>query len=75
MLIKEEYKNQGKELSRDVAKIRIIRDAIAHGNFSFDENGFSFQNNKETATFSYPEFSNFLYKIENEFYNQRAKSF
>lgn len=70
ILIKEEYKNQRVDLSGDVAKIKVIRDAIAHGNFAIDENGYTFKNNKEILTLPYNEFSAFLHKIENEFYSQ-----
>ena len=69
ILIKEEYKDQRRELSGDIEKIKIIRDAIAHSNFTIDENGYSFENNKKKIALSYVEFTEFLHKIENEFYN------
>ncbi len=68
MLIKEEYKNQKKELSGDIEKIKIIRDAIAHGNFTIDENGYLFENDSNKIVLSYEDFSRFLHKIENDFY-------
>lgn len=70
ILIKEEYKNQRAELLGDVAKIKVIRDSIAHGNFSIDEMGYTFENNKNKLALSYEEFSVFLHKIENEFYSK-----
>jgi len=69
ILIKEEYKNQKKELSGDVEKIKIIRDAIAHSNFSISEKGYSFKNNKSCVDLTYEEFTEFLHRIENDFYN------
>lgn len=71
ILIKEEYKNNGVELSGDIATIKVIRDALVHGKFSIDNNGYTFENKKETLTLSYSEFSAFLHKIENAFYSQR----
>ncbi|MCZ6805016.1 MAG: hypothetical protein O7D86_14120 [Proteobacteria bacterium] len=69
ILIKEEYKNQKKDLSGDVKTIKIIRDAIAHHHFTIDEKGYTFENNKEKVSFTYQEFSVFLHRIENEFYS------
>jgi len=56
ILMKEEYKKQRKELSGDIEKIKIIRDAISHHNFSIDS--------------SYDEFISFLHKVENDFYTK-----
>ncbi len=70
ILIKEEYKNQKKELSGDVEKIKIIRDAIAHHKFSMNEQGYTFKNDKKTLYFTYENFNLFLHHIENEFYKQ-----
>ncbi len=71
ILIKEEYKNQKKELKGDIRKIKIMRDdAVSHNNFSIDKDGYSFKNNKEELKMTYPEFQIFLYKIENEFYKE-----
>lgn len=71
ILIKEEYKNKKDKLSGDVATIKVIRDAIAHGKFTIDKNGYTFEKNKGNITLSYSEFSAFIHKIENEFYSQR----
>ena len=71
MLIKEEYKNSKKELSGDVEKIKIIRDAIAHHKFKIDEQGYSFENDKGEVKFNYTEFTDFIHKIENEFYKAK----
>lgn len=70
ILIKEEYKNQKKELKDDIKKIKIMRDAVSHNNFYIDENGYSFKNNKGEIKMTYPEFQIFLHKIENEFYKE-----
>ena len=70
ILIKEEYKNQKKELSGDVKKIKTIRDAIAHSNFSISEKGYSFKNDKTHVDFTYEEFNAFLHRIENNFYRE-----
>jgi len=74
ILMKEEYKNQRQELSGDIKKIKIIRDAIVHHNFSIDENGYEFKNDKDTVSFSYKEFTDFLYKIENKFYSKNINN-
>lgn len=68
ILIKEEYKNQNKELINDIQKIKIMRDAVSHNNFSIDKNGYSFKNKKQELKMTYLEFQKFLHKIENEFY-------
>jgi len=68
ILMKEEYKNQKKALLGNVEKIKIIRDAIAHHNFSINEQGYIFKNDKKELSFSYEEFTKFLHEIENEFY-------
>ena len=71
ILMKEDYKNQKAELKGDVQKIKIIRDAIAHHQFTIDEQGYEFTNNSGTVSLSYDEFKKFIHKIENEFYGQR----
>lgn len=68
MLIKENYKNQKKELKRDIEKIKVIRDAVAHGNFKMDEKGYCFINEKSELRFTFQQFTDFIYKIENDFY-------
>ncbi|MDR3491505.1 MAG: hypothetical protein P4M12_05585 [Gammaproteobacteria bacterium] len=70
ILIKEEYKNQKKELNGDVEKIKIIRDSIVHHNFEIDENGYCFKNDKGTLYFSFEEFNGFLHRVENDFYTE-----
>lgn len=69
ILMKETYKNQKRELDGDIAKIKIIRDAVAHHRFSINEDGYIFENNKDEVSLSYTEFTEFIHKIENEFYN------
>jgi len=68
ILIKEEYKNQKKEFTEDIIKIKIIRDAIAHHKFKMTEDGYLFKNDKNEFKFTFEEFNNFLHRIENEFY-------
>jgi hypothetical protein len=68
IFIKETYKLRKKELTGDIKKIKIIRDAIAYNSFGYDENGYLFNNDKEEVSMSYEEFQKFLHKIENEFY-------
>ncbi|MCB4759279.1 MAG: hypothetical protein LGB58_00900 [Sulfurovum sp.] len=46
ILIKEEYRKQKKELSGDIKTIKIIRDAVAHGRFSIEEEGYIFSEKK-----------------------------
>ena len=72
ILMKETYKNQKAELKGDIAKIKVIRDAVAHNEFSINEQGYTFKNNKGTVIFSYAEFNKFLHKIENQFYSVNA---
>jgi len=68
ILIKEEYKNQKKEFTEDIIKIKTIRDAIAHHKFKMTEDGYLFKNDKDEVKFTFEEFNNFLHRIENEFY-------
>ena len=72
ILMKETYKNQKVELTGDIKKIKIIRDAVAHNKFSINEQGYSFKNNKEEVSFTYAEFNDFLHRIENNFYSENT---
>lgn len=69
ILIKENYKNQKKELFGNIKKIKIIRDSISHNSFQMNENGYIFKNDKEELAFTYDAFQVFLHEIENEFYS------
>ncbi len=71
ILIKENYKNSKKELEGDVKKNKIIRDAIAHHQFTMNSEGYEFKNDKETLFFTYEEFKEFIYSIENDFYTNK----
>lgn len=75
IFIKEAYKLSKKELTGDVKKIKIIRDAIAHNSFDYDENGYLFKNDRDEVRMSYEEFQKFLYKIENEFYMEQLPKY
>ncbi len=74
ILIKEEYKNQKKEFTEDITKIKIIRDAIAHHKFEMTEKGYEFENDKNKIEFTYEEFIIFLHRIENEFYSNHKST-
>lgn len=74
ILMKEEYKNQKIELKGDVEKIKIIRDAIAHHQFTINEQGYKFTNNSGVVSLSYDEFQKFVHKIENDFYAETNKA-
>lgn len=68
IFIKEEYKKRKKPLEGNIKKIRIIRDAISHNDFSADEHGYVFKNDKEELHLTYEEFIKFIHIIENDFY-------
>lgn len=70
LMIKESYKQQKKELSENVAKIKIIRDSLAHANFMYEEKGYLFKNDKCEIFMTYEEFQKFLHEIENKFYSE-----
>ena len=60
--------------TEDGQKIRAIRNAFAHNDFSCDENGYTFDRNRPngmTVKISYEDFVPFLWRIENEFYKSR----
>lgn len=70
LLIKETYKMEEKDLTEDVKKIQIIRNSLAHANFTIDKDGYLFRNRKEELSISYNDFQKFLHKIENEFHTR-----
>jgi len=70
LMIKETYKQQKKELSGNVDKIKTIRDSLAHASFEYNERGYLFKNDKGKISMTYDEFQKFLHEIENEFYNE-----
>jgi len=57
LFIREEYKKY----------IDIIRHAIAHGNFSINDDGYEFKSDKGILKLSYKEFLIYIHKIENEY--------
>ncbi|MCX5877023.1 MAG: hypothetical protein NT087_12170 [Deltaproteobacteria bacterium] len=71
LLIKEEYKNDRKDLTGVIEQIKVIRDSIAHNNFSIDEEGYHFKNDKKAIFLTYNEFVQFVHQIENEFYKEK----
>ncbi|MCB4764529.1 MAG: hypothetical protein LGB00_01735 [Sulfurovum sp.] len=73
ILIKEEYRKQEKELSGDIKTIKIIRDAVVHGQVSIEEEGYIFCSNDGKIKFTYEEFSKFIDRIENKFYKENKK--
>jgi len=73
LLIKEEYKKDKKELVGVIEKIKIIRDSIAHNDFSMDESGYHFTGGKNKLSLTYDEFVEFVHTVENEFYKEKYK--
>jgi len=71
LFIKEEYKKDKKELSGLIEKVKIIRDSVCHNNFSIDEKGYHFQNDKGNFDLSIEEYQKFIYEIENTFYDEK----
>lgn len=74
ILIKEEYKKDSKALSGVIEQIKFIRDSIAHNSFSIDENGYKFENGKQSISLTYDEFVKFIHEAENEFYEERIQT-
>ena len=76
IFIREEYKKTESKLNLgDIKKIGIIRNAVAHNDFSIDENGYRFKNKDDEGNdvnMTYEEFQIFLHKIENEFYKSTS---
>jgi hypothetical protein len=70
ILMKEVYKDNNTKLEGYIAKIKVIRDSIAHNDFSYDENGYRFVNDKTTLDLSYEELVEFVHNVENKFYAQ-----
>lgn len=68
ILIKQEYRNQNKKIENNIQKIKIIREAISHNNFSIKEDGYFFSNDKGNVKMTFQDFQKFLYEIENDFY-------
>jgi len=71
---KEEYKNQKKQLEGNGWKNKNYQRGIAHHNFLIDESGYEFKNDNGIVKFTYNEFTEFLHKIENEFYSDNLIS-
>ena len=69
MFIKKHNKIQGKLMNETNNKIKTMRDAIAHYNFSIDENGYTFKNDKAVIKMTYDEFVKFIHEVENSFYS------
>lgn len=67
ILIREEYKNDSKISEEIGQKVRQIRNSIAHNDFSMNEEGYQFNNGKNSLSFTYSEFIDFIHKIENDF--------
>lgn len=74
MLIKEEYKKDRKDLAGVIEQIKVIRDSIAHNNFSIDEKGYHFNNDKQSISFTYDKFVEFVHKVENDFYEEKIQA-
>ncbi len=65
--IREHYKGTEGEPNKS---IKIIRHALAHGNFELKKEGITFNADAGKKMFTYDEFNEFVYKIENEFYKK-----
>lgn len=74
ILIKEEHKKSRRDMAGVIEQIKVIRDSIAHNSFSIDEKGYHFGNDKKSISLSYAEFVEFIYKVENEFYEDRIQA-
>jgi len=68
ILIREKQKGSGKK-SKDEEDIMIIRHSIAHNNFEITPTNFIFNCNKGILKLTYEELVQFIYRIENKFYN------
>jgi len=73
VLIRENIKGTQNK-NDDETKIMIIRHAVCHNGFSMTEHGYKFSCNKGEVAFTYSEFVDFVYKIENHFYDGSLKS-
>lgn len=59
------------EGTEDGRAIKAIRNAFAHNTFSCDQNGYTFNANRDdglSVTITYAEFVPFIYRVENAFY-------
>ena len=74
ILMKEEYKKDKKDLVGVTEQVKIIRDSIAHNSFSINEHGYHFKNDKKSVSMTYDEFTQFLHKVENEFYKEKIQA-
>ena len=70
--MKEVYKADN-DKSEVANQIWVIRDSIAHNNFSIDEIGYHFKNNKGDFSLTFDEFTKFVHKVENDFYKEKLK--
>jgi hypothetical protein len=68
-IMKETYKNPNAELSGDIEKIKVIRNAVVHNDFSMDEQGYTFKDNNGDVSLKYSEYPEFIHRVENQFYN------
>lgn len=73
-MIKEEYKKDKKELAGVIEQIKIIRDSVAHNNFSIDEQGYHFSDGKKNFNLNYEQFVTFVHTVENEFYKEKVNN-
>ncbi len=71
MLIREELKKRGSPYDHTIS---IIRHAFAHGNIECSEIGYEFKSDTGTCTMSYANFNEFIWWVENAFYNNRQLS-
>lgn len=67
LLIREDLKNSDQRYDKNIT---IIRHALAHNNFSITEEGYEFYSDRGNYKLNYQDFNDFIYKVENEFYNK-----
>lgn len=68
LLIREDLKNSGRKYDKNIT---IIRHALAHNNFSMTEKGYEFFSDRGNYSLNYSDFTDFIHKIENAFYNNK----
>ncbi|MCB4782368.1 MAG: hypothetical protein LGB70_05950 [Sulfurovum sp.] len=61
----EEYTKQNIEISDD---LEFVRNAVAHGRFSIEEEGYIFSEKKDTKKYTYEEIIQFIDQIEKTFH-------
>ncbi|MCB4762438.1 MAG: hypothetical protein LGB78_00760 [Sulfurovum sp.] len=68
ILIKEEYKEQSREMPDD---LKFVRNAVVHGRFSIEEKGYTFRDKsgKREVSYKYKDVNKFMREIEKTFHD------